>query len=96
VIHLNDDEWGNKTMERVSKEYFDAEPSCNFVEVYEHGGWFLCWRRDGSIWGTANDMAVLKKSQPTPIRCERSIRRGTDDDYWMLNGKTHPALKVAA
>lgn len=56
-VHLGDKEWGNETMARVAAEHFAADPSLTVVEVYEHGGWFLQYRRDGRIVGTANDMA---------------------------------------
>jgi hypothetical protein len=99
LIHLADNEWGNETMRDVARQYFDEQPECNFVEVYEHGGWYLGFRRDDSTWCTANDMAVLNKPKPRPTKMERVIRRGVDgieSDYWMLGGKTLPALKLVA
>ena len=56
-IRLADSEWGNETMRKVAEEYFAAHPEIQFVEVYEHGGWYLGFRRDGTIWATANTEA---------------------------------------
>lgn len=67
IIHLADDEWGNETMLRVALEYFGEHPDVAFVEVYEHAGWYLGFRRDGTIWSTANDMARPKGPYPNPI-----------------------------
>ncbi len=66
IIHLADDEWGNEIMSAVAQEYFRANPDEDFVEVYEHAGWFLGFRRDGSCWNTANDMAILNVPYPQP------------------------------
>lgn len=66
LIFLADDEWGNQKMQEVAEEFFAACPDAHFVQVYEHGGWQLGFRRDGSIWTTANDAAVLKKALPQP------------------------------
>ena len=96
LIHLADNEWGNETMQAVAMEYFSIHPECNFVKVYEHAGWMLGFRRDTSIWNTANDMAALHNPNPQPAVCERVTRRGTDSDYWMLSGRTLPALKLVA
>lgn len=60
MVFLGDSEWGNDTMDRVAQEFFAANPTCEFVQVQEHAGWMLAYRRDGSIWNTANDMAVLR------------------------------------
>ena len=59
LIHLADDEWGNRFMDQVAREYFAEQPECMFVEVYEHAGWFLGFRKDMSIWATANGEADL-------------------------------------
>jgi hypothetical protein len=58
-IHLAINEWGNEVMRKIAMEYFENNPVLQFVEIYEHAGWYLGFRRDGSIWSTANDMAVL-------------------------------------
>ena len=76
IIMLAGDEWGNQTMEEVAREYFLAHPDCQFVSVHEHAGWYLGFRRDGSIWSTANDMARLSNRYPLPDRgCEGEVRR---------------------
>ena len=76
LIFLADNEWGNETMWAVAQEHFAANPDCQFVEVSEHAGWWLCFRRDGSVWNTANDMAVLSHPLPVPSNgIVRSIRR---------------------
>lgn len=59
-VCLGDDEWGNQLMQQVAEQFFADNPSCMFVQMIEHAGWALGFRRDGSIWSTANDMAVLK------------------------------------
>ena len=59
MIHLADNEWGCETMEQVARDWFADHSLCQFVEVHEHGGWWLTYRRDLSICGTANDCAVL-------------------------------------
>ena len=66
-IHLADDEWDSGTMARIAAEHFDTHPACQFVLVYEHAGWFLGYRRDLTIWTTANDCAVLDGG-PRPER----------------------------
>lgn len=87
LIHLADDEWGNETMWRVAKEFFDAHPECEFVEVSEHAGWYLGYRRDGSTWSTANDMAVLQQPRPYPRQLGYVVRRGKDGhEYSMHTG----------
>ena len=76
VIFMGDSEYGNEAMQQVADEWFDEHPDEQFVEVYEHGGWFLGFRRDGSIWSTANDMAQLTKVWPQPANgCTGEVRR---------------------
>lgn len=76
MIYLADHEWGNQLMEQIAMEHFAANPECQFVHVYEHAGWHLGFRRDRSIWTTANDMAVLTQGLPYPEHgCQRWIRR---------------------
>ncbi len=64
VIHLADNEWGNRLMAEVAKEYFDEHPELDplEVEVYEHAGWTLTFTRDMGIVHTANDAATLSLS----------------------------------
>lgn len=57
MIYLADNEWGNETMWKVAQEWFAEHPDCHFVEIHEHAGWYLGFRRDGGVWCTANDMA---------------------------------------
>ncbi len=63
LIYLADHEYGNDTMRKVAEQHFADHPAVQFVWVIEHAGWRLGFRRDGSIWSTANDQAVL---QPGP------------------------------
>ena len=78
-IFLADNEWGNRLMEQVAQEHFEANPECQFVMVHEHAGWALGFRRDMSCYSTANDMAALSKPRPQPtLGVERVIRRGTE------------------
>ena len=65
-IHLGHEEWGSATMRSLAKEHFAENPDCAFVEVHEHAGWYLGFRRDGSTWLSANDRAVLAKPFPQP------------------------------
>ena len=66
IIHLADDEWGNEKMLEVAREFFQDNPDEEFVYVYEHAGWHLGYRRDGSVWTTANDLAILNVPYPQP------------------------------
>lgn len=75
MIFLASNEWNNETMQRVAKEYFATNPSVNFVEVHEHGGWFLGYRRDMTIWSTANDSARLSHPRPQPTHYLKDVRR---------------------
>lgn len=74
TVYLADDEWGNLAMDKVAAEWFREFPTCQFVEVYEHAGWYLGYRNDGenggrgSCWTTANDQARLPKPQPQPVK----------------------------
>ena len=48
-VHLADNEWGNRVMERVARETFESFPQADVVIVYEHAGWACrgtataCW-----------------------------------------------------
>lgn len=66
LIHLADDEWGNEKMQEVAAEFFAAHPAAQFVEVHEHAGWYLGFRRDLTVWCTANDGATLTHPEPQP------------------------------
>ncbi|CAG0947803.1 hypothetical protein ANRL1_04571 [Anaerolineae bacterium] len=67
-IYLADNEWGSDLMYQVAREYFDSNPTRQFVLVYEHAGWWLGMRNDATLscWTTANDMAILPKRFPRP------------------------------
>jgi hypothetical protein len=65
-IKMGDNEWGNELMYQIAREYFEQNPDADFVEVREHAGWFLGFRRDLSVWSTANDSARLQKPFPQP------------------------------
>ena len=76
IIHLASDEWGNEKMKSIAQDHFAVTPDCDFVLVYEHAGWMLGYRRDLSIWGTANDQARLERPEPRPTGFSgRTIRR---------------------
>jgi hypothetical protein len=68
-LHLSDDQWGNEVMAQVADAFANAHADKRplIVEVYEHAGWFLNFLygapglTDGTICGTANDLAVLPK-----------------------------------
>jgi len=78
VIYLARNEWGNEMMRLVAERWFRDNPECEFVLVHEHAGWYLGFRRDGSVWATANDQAVLRVLMPQPRGgySGRSERRG--------------------
>ena len=73
LIFLGPDEWGNETMRAVAQEHFEANPDLQFVQVYEHAGWSLGFRRDIECWGSANNSAVIRGPFPETLR--HSIRR---------------------
>lgn len=76
IIYLADHEWGNQLMYQVAMEWFAEHPACQFVEVVEHAGWHLGFRRDGGVWCTANDMAHCKGPFPPPnFEYGPSVRR---------------------
>jgi hypothetical protein len=58
-IHLGTKEYGNQIMETVARETFAAYTTADKVTIYEHGGWWLSYRRDMQVVGTANDCAVF-------------------------------------
>lgn len=64
-VYLAPGEWsgmqGGQMMWKAAEEVFDKHPDKDplVVKVYEHGGWWLHYTRDGTIVGTANDGAVL-------------------------------------
>ena len=64
-VFLADDEWDNETMQRVAQEWFAEHPDCQFVLVYEHAGWELGFRRDMTVWGSANDGARCPGPKPS-------------------------------
>jgi len=67
LVFLADDEWNNDTMEAVAFEWFQKNPDCNFVMVYEHAGWYLTFHRgDMEVVHTANDMAIMRQDRPRP------------------------------
>ncbi len=63
-ICLAPSEYGSELMRLIASHWFTSHPACNFVEVHEHGGWYLGFRRDLSIWATANDCAALNGEFP--------------------------------
>lgn len=78
IIHLSNSEWGNEFMEKVAREWFEDNQTVQFVEVHEHGGWWLGYRRDMSIWSTANDAAHLNQPLPRPSRYSGATVRRVD------------------
>jgi hypothetical protein len=76
MLYLASNEWGNVVMAQIAQEHFAAHPDCEFVEVHEHAGWYLGYRRDGTIWSTANDCARLRDPWPRPAGLSgKEIRR---------------------
>jgi len=72
TVRCSENQWySSGVMERLARHHFQQHPETDFVEVYEHGGWFLGYRRPNAngemtIWSTANDQAVLSHPQPQP------------------------------
>lgn len=67
-IYLSSREWGNELMKAVADAYVErADERPLIVSVHEHAGWFLSFLygipgiRDGTICGTANDRAALRR-----------------------------------
>ncbi len=58
-IFLGAREWGNDLMRQVARDAFATDPNLDAVQVHEHGGWHLTFLRDGTVGGTANDLAHL-------------------------------------
>lgn len=75
-LYLAHYEWGNELMRKVAQEWFDTHPDCEFVHVTEHAGWHLGFRRDGSVWSTANDMAHMDDGPVPTLGCTCYVRRG--------------------
>lgn len=65
-VHLADNEWGNDKMWEIAKSYFNSPEYAGIkdlvITIYEHAGWVLSYLRDGTIVGTANDLANLSKA----------------------------------
>lgn len=98
IVHLADDEWGNDTMSNVARDFFSGNPSCLYVQVFEHGGWMLGFRRDLSIWNTANDMARLDGG-PAPCRPAYVVRRAPNHLGQTVRyplGNSRPRLSLTA
>lgn len=67
TIRCTETQWSSSgVMERLAHHHFQQHPDRQFVEVYEHGGWYLGYRRDMTIWSTANDMAKLSPTETFP------------------------------
>ena len=87
TIHMADNEWGNTLMEQIAAVWFANHPQCQFVLIHEHAGWSLGFRRDMSIWTTANDMAVLKPG-PRPTAVDHVCRRECGTSYSLRTGES--------
>lgn len=64
-VHMADHEWSDKfnLFDVAREDVFDKYPDLDdlVVTVYEHGGWFLAFIRDGTIVDTANDAARMSE-----------------------------------
>jgi hypothetical protein len=67
-IHLAENEWGNREMARIARQYAAEQPARPLiVHVCEHTGWWLSFLfgapgvPEAEICGTANDMASLSR-----------------------------------
>jgi len=70
-VRCRPDQWGNRTMQRLAEQAFRDFPEAELVRVIEHAGWFLVFRRDGSVVHSANDCAVY----PPELEEYRRTRR---------------------
>lgn len=81
IIHLAENEWSNIIMREVAAEWFKDHPDCEFVQVWEHGGWWLAFHRSMETVGTANGSAVMRADRPRPtdysgVEQRRQVRPG--------------------
>lgn len=80
-VFMADHEWGNALMDKLARETFAEFPDADVVMVVEHAGWWLQYRRDGRVVGTANDAAFFDReidqwrSQWTDCEVIANIRR---------------------
>jgi len=58
-VYCKSNEWGNEIMQKKAQDVFMRYPDVEIVYVWEHAGWFLVFRRDMEIIGTANDRACF-------------------------------------
>ena len=67
IVHLAENEWSNTIMREVAEQWFKDHPDCQFVQIYEHAGWWLAYHRaDLECIGTANTAAVMRPDRPRP------------------------------
>ncbi len=60
-IFLADHEWGNELMRKLAQEAFAEFPDADAVEVHEHAGWWLTFRRYMQCVASANDCACFPR-----------------------------------
>lgn len=65
-LHMPQGVYGGEAMQAAARAFFEAHSELQFVLVHEHGGWHLGYRRDLTIWCTANDQATLSVPYPQP------------------------------
>lgn len=58
-FRMPDGEYGNDKMQEYGRAIFEQHPEVDAVRVDEHAGWYLIYRQDMSIIGTANDAAPM-------------------------------------
>jgi len=67
MVYLAENEWGNQIMREVAEQWFRDHPACQFVQIYEHAGWWLAFHRgDLETIGTANTEAIMRPDRPRP------------------------------
>lgn len=88
-VRIGDGEYGNDKMTELAKRVFLRFPKEQYpnliVTVNEHGGWWLSYLRDGTIVGTANDLATL--SERARAFGERVKDYGTEYLYYEPEGE---------
>ena len=84
MVYLAENEWGNQIMREVAEQWFRDHPACQFVQIYEHAGWWLAFHRgDLETIGTANTEAIMRPDRPRPTDWSgqshrRQVRSGAE------------------
>ena len=99
-IFLADNEWGSDLMEEVADHWFNHNPDCHFVYIYEHAGWSLMFHHNKmngkrECVGSANDLAQFRSNRPLPthsstIHQRRPVQDPDIQEITTLKQYTYP------